>query len=98
MGNKKGLRHLPGPGHTAQGAQLPQAPKLTTLRWERVEVVGRGHSAGTDTTQSYLLLIRSVALGAAPQRKPCCLYLDDFTVNETIEVPEQPLGGGVEDC
>lgn len=38
-GNKKGLRYLPGPGHTAQGAQLPQ---LTTLRrdvWELLDMV-----------------------------------------------------------
>lgn len=60
-------------------------------------VVGHGHSTGTDITQSYLPLTRSVALRAAHQQKPHCLYFDDFSVNKATEVPEQPLGGGVKD-
>lgn len=80
------------------GVPAPPSPQTDHIEVGHVGVVGHGHLTGTDIIQSYLLLIRSVALGATPQQKLCCLYFGDFTVNKTIEVPEQPLGGGVEDC
>lgn len=70
VGNEKGSRCLTGPGHKAQGAQLPQPPKLTTLEVGSVGSVGHGPSLCWDrhhpgAPKSYLLLTRSVALGAA---------------------------------